>query len=188
MLVAGVDESGCGSLVGSVVAAAVILTSLQVQLIPGLADSKLLSQKKRFDLYKKIMKYSLTWSVGYSSILEIDQLNILQARLLAIKRAIYNLTIIPDLVLIDGNIAPNIKDISCQTLINGDKTTPIISAASIVAKITRDHDMLMLDCLYPQYGFLYNKGYPTNFHLKQLDCFGPTFYHRKSFAPVKYMI
>lgn len=187
-IIAGVDESGCGSLVGSVIAAAVILTPSQIQLIPGLADSKVLSVRKRLILYKNIIEHALDWSIGYSSIEEIDRLNILQARLLAIKRAVYNLIIKPDLVLVDGNHAPNFKNVSHQCLIKGDKLIPSISAASIIAKVIRDYSISLLDPFYPRYGFIRHKGYPTNFHLKQLNLYGPTVYHRKSFAPIKYMI
>lgn len=188
MLIAGVDESGCGSLVGSVIAAAVIFTSFQVKLVPGLADSKILNTKKRLKLYQDIKKHTLNWSLGYSSVEEIDHLNILQARLLAIKRAIYNLSIKPDLVLIDGNRSPDLKNIFYQCLIKGDKTVPIISAASIMAKVIRDYYISIIDSVYPEYGFSSHKGYPTNFHIKQLYLYGPTLFHRKSFAPIKYMI
>lgn len=187
-LTAGVDESGCGSLAGSVVASAVILTPIQIQLIPRLADSKTVNVKERLKLYENIIKYALTWSLGCASIEEIDRLNILRARLLAMKRAIYNLSIKPDLVLIDGNHAPKLENITYQCIIKGDKTVPSISAASILAKVTRDYDISILDFLYPQYGFIRHKGYPTALHLKQLNLYGPTLYHRKSFSPVKYMI
>lgn len=188
ILIAGVDESGCGSLIGSVVAAAVIFDPLQTQLIPGLADSKTLNTKKRSALYKDIIKNALTWSLGYASAKEIDYLNILQARLLAIKRAVYSLSIKPDLVLIDGNQAPNLGNTSYQCFIKGDKTIPIISAASIIAKVARDHDMSILNDLYPKYGLIRHKGYPTKLHLKQLHMYGPTVYHRNSFSPIKHMI
>lgn len=188
ILIAGVDESGCGSLVGSVIAAAVILTPFQIQSIFGLKDSKVLHSKKRLSIYKNIIKHALTWSIGYSSVEEIENLNILQARLLAMKRAVHNLSIKPDLVLIDGNYAPNLENMFYQCFIKGDTMVPIISAASIIAKVTRDHEMLMLHTLYPKYGLIYHKGYPTSLHLKKLYLYGPTPYHRKTFSPIKYML
>lgn len=188
MIIAGVDESGCGSLVGSVVVSAVILTKLQIKLISGLMDSKILNKKKRLFLYENIKKYALNWSIGYASNDEIDNMNVLQARLLAMRRAINNLSVKPDIALIDGNRAPDLKNVRYQCIIKGDKIIPVISAASIIAKVTRDQDMLILDVLYPKYGLAHHKGYPTNFHLKQLNLYGPTIYHRKSFAPIKYMI
>lgn len=189
--IAGVDEVGCGSLVGSVVAASVILYPeiiMQKQLFFRLFDSKILNEKKRLRLYKSIQKYSFDWSVGYASVTEIDCLNILKARLLAMERSIYNLSVIPDLVLVDGNYVPRLKNIFCQCFVKGDSRIPMISAASIIAKVTRDKDMMILDNKYPKYRFAQNKGYPTNYHLQQLKLYGPTIYHRKSFAPIKYMI
>lgn len=186
-LIAGVDEVGCGSLVGSVVAAAVIFHPSQ--LIYGLTDSKTLNQNQRFRIYKNIIKCSLTWSLGYSNVLEIDSLNILNARLLAIKRAVDNLFIEPDLILIDGNYSPRFDKIPYQCFYKGDARISIIGAASIIAKVTRDQDMIMLNEKYPEYGFSKNKGYPTVFHLKQLKLHGPiSGFHRKSFSPIKYKI
>lgn len=186
-LIAGVDESGCGSLVGPVIAAAVIFYS--TPLIYGLADSKILSNHKRFNLYKKIIRYALTWSIGCASVIEIDRLNIFNARLLAMKRAVNNLSINPDLILVDGKHSPRFKKISYQCFCKGDVYIPIISAASIIAKVIRDRNMAMLDIWYPKYGFSQNKGYPTVFHLKQLKLYGPILkHHRKSFSPIKYMI
>lgn len=186
-LIAGVDEAGCGSLVGPVIAAAVIFHP--DQLIYGLTDSKTLSEKRRLNLYKKIIKYAINWSVGYANVNEIDQLNILNARLLAIKRAIKNLSIDPDLILVDGTRSPRFKKIFYQCFIKGDARIPIISAASIIAKVTRDYAMCMLDTQYPKYGFIKHKGYPTFFHIKQLKIYGPILgHHRQSYSPIKYMI
>lgn len=183
-LIAGVDEVGCGSLVGSVVAAAVIFHP--DQLIYGLADSKVLSQRRRLDLYRKIVQYALAWSIGCANATEIDQLNILNARLLAMNRAVSNLSISPDLILVDGKYSPKFKKISYQCFCKGDAYIPIIGAASIIAKVTRDRDMIKLDMQYPEYGFAKHKGYPTVFHLKQLRLHGPILLHyRKSFSPVK---
>lgn len=187
ILVAGVDEAGCGALAGSVIAAAVIFKSIQIQFISNLVDSKTLSKKKRLNVYKKIIQNALTWSVGSANVMEIDSLNILQARLLAMKRAVYNLSIKPSLILIDGNFAPTLNNVSYQCFIKGDIRIPVISAASIIAKVTRDFSMILLDKKYPEYGFSKNKGYPTHFHLKQLKLHGPTLCHRQSFSPIKYM-
>lgn len=187
MLIAGVDEAGCGALAGSVIASAVILKPTSIQLISDLADSKMLGVKRRLKVYENILKNALTWSLGSANVIEIDSLNILQARLLAIKRAIDNLSITPDLVLIDGNYAVNLNNIYCQCFIKGDVVIPVISAASIIAKVVRDFSMICLDKKYPKYGFSRNKGYPTSFHIKQLKLYGPVLCHRKSFAPVKYM-
>lgn len=186
-LIAGVDEAGCGALAGSVIAAAVILQPNQMQLISGLSDSKILSRKQRLYIYESIIKHALTWSIGSASVIEIDSLNILQARLLAMKRAICNLSVKPYLVLVDGNRSPILNNIHCQCIVKGDAVVPLISAASIIAKVTRDFSMIFLDKKYPKYGFDQNKGYPTRFHLKQLKLNGPTECHRKSFSPVKYM-
>ncbi|URJ30815.1 ribonuclease HII [Candidatus Blochmannia vicinus (nom. nud.)] len=185
-LIAGVDEAGCGSLAGSVIAAAVILHPTQP--VFGLADSKKLSNNKRFNLYKNIIQNSLDWGIGSANVAEIDRFNILQARLLAMKRAVQNLSIAPDLILIDGNHAPKFVETPYQCFKKGDSRIPIISAASIIAKVTRDQDMVMLDIQYPKYGFAQNKGYPTAFHLNQLELYGPISHHRKSFAPIKHKI
>lgn len=186
-LIAGVDEVGCGSLAGPVVAAAVIF--YPISFICKLADSKKLNKNQRSNLYKNITKYALTWSLGYVDVAEIDRFNIFNARLLAMKRAVNNLSIYPDLILVDGNTSPIFKKISYQCFNKGDAYIPIISAASIIAKVIRDRDMIILDTQYPKYGFSKNKGYPTAFHLQQLKLYGPILgHHRKSFAPIKYMM
>lgn len=186
-LIAGVDEVGCGSLAGPVVAAAVIFHP--DQLIYGLFDSKSLCKNQRLYIYKKIVRYALIWSIGYANVIEIDQFNILNARLLAMRRAIDNLSIKPDLILVDGNCSPKFKNVSHQCFCKGDTRISVIGAASIIAKVVRDHDMIMLDVQYPKYGFLKHKGYPTVFHLQQLKLYGPILlHHRKSFFPIKNMI
>ncbi|ADV33686.1 ribonuclease HII [Candidatus Blochmanniella vafra str. BVAF] len=191
ILIAGVDEVGCGALMGPIIASAVIFPPFNNQKkinVAGLVDSKTLNSKKRVKLYKDIQKYSLSWSIGVVSVSEIDKLNVLKARLLAMKRAVLNLSIIPDLILVDGNKAPFFKNIFYQCFIKGDVYIPIISAASIIAKVIRDRAMIILNTQYPQYGLNHNKGYPTNFHIQQLYFYGPTIYHRKTFSPVKHMI
>jgi len=163
-LIAGVDESGCGSLVGSVIAAAVILHAIQP--ISGLSDSNTLNKNKRLNLYKNIIKNALAWSIGYVDVTEIDRSNILEARLLAMKRAVHNLSVKPDLILINGNRSPGFTEIPYQCFNKGDARIASIGAASIIAKVTCDQDMIILDKQYPKYGFAQNKGYPTFFSLK----------------------
>ncbi|MEQ2018160.1 ribonuclease HII [Photorhabdus bodei] len=181
-LIAGVDEVGRGPLVGAVVTAAVILDPLQP--IVGLADSKKLSEKRREALYLEITEKALCWSLGRAEPAEIDQLNILHATMLAMQRAVANLPISPEYVLIDGNRCPKLP-MPAQAVIKGDGLVAEISAASIVAKVTRDREMAELDQLFPEYGFAKHKGYPTAFHLEKLVWLGATEHHRKSFAPVK---
>ena len=184
MIVVGVDEAGRGPLVGSVVAGAVILPNEFY--LPELTDSKKLSEKKREALYELITK-QCQWSVGESSPDEIDQINILQATMLAMKRAVENLNIQYNQVLVDGNRCPDLQN--CTAIIKGDLTEPVISAASIVAKVTRDRQMLELDKQYPEYGFAKHKGYGTKMHLEALNEFGPIAgQHRTSFAPIKRLI
>ncbi|MDR3492799.1 MAG: ribonuclease HII [Gammaproteobacteria bacterium] len=180
-LIAGVDEAGRGPLAGAVVAAAVILDPLNP--IVGLNDSKLLSEKKRELLFTLIQEKALAWAIGRAEAHEIDQINILQATLLAMQRAIAGLKIIPTLALIDGNCAPKLA-CETRTIIQGDKTEPAISAASILAKVTRDREMLVLDQEFPQYGFAKHKGYPTKDHLAALEAHGISVIHRRSYAPV----
>lgn len=181
-LVAGVDEVGRGPLCGPVVTAAVILDPHNP--IIGLNDSKKISEKKRNLLFDEIQQKALAWSIARADVPEIDELNILQATLLAMKRAIESLSIQPKLALIDGNKCPN-TPIPCQAVIQGDATVPAIAAASILAKVSRDREMITLDTQYPGYGIATHKGYPTAFHLEALKRLGPTAIHRHSFAPVR---
>lgn len=179
---AGVDEAGRGPLAGDVYAAAVILDTHHH--IDGLADSKTLSEKKRIELAEQIKAHALSWSIAIATVEEIDQLNILQATLLAMKRAVEGLSIQPELAWVDGNQPPRL---SCrvQTIIKGDAIVPAISAASILAKTARDHDLQRLHLLYPQYAFDQHKGYGTALHLARLKQYGPSPVHRRSFAPVR---
>ena len=179
---AGVDEVGRGPLAGSVVAAAVILPPDFPDI--GLRDSKKLSAKKRDHLYDIIMMKATAVSVGQASVAEIDQLNILHASMLAMRRAIMTLTVTPQLVLVDGNRLPKMP-YPGQAIIGGDDTVAQISAASIIAKVTRDRAMIELDKQYPLYGFAQHKGYGTKQHLAALKAHGITPEHRLSFAPVK---
>ena len=180
--IAGVDEVGRGPLVGAVVTAAVILDPKQP--IIGLVDSKKLSQKRREALYIEIQNKVLCWSIGRAEPEEIDKINILQATFLAMRRAVAALTIMPDIVLVDGNRSP-LFPVPSQAIVKGDSLVPEISAASILAKVTRDREMRELDNFYPEYGFAQHKGYPTAFHLEKLVQHGATQFHRKSFAPVR---
>jgi ribonuclease HII len=179
---AGVDEAGRGPLAGDVYAAAVILDSNQM--IDGLADSKVLSEKKRELLAQQIQTQALCWSVAVATVEEIDRLNILQATLLAMKRAVEGLSIQPDLAWVDGNQSPRLN-CRVQTIIKGDALVPAISAASILAKTARDHDLKRLHALYPQYAFDQHKGYGTALHMARLKQYGPSPVHRRSFAPVR---
>lgn len=180
-LIAGVDEAGRGPLAGSVMAAAVILSP--EDLIPGLMDSKKLTEKKRDQLFDLIYARALAVGVGRAEVEEIDRINILQASLLAMKRAVENLKIAPKLAIIDGNCCPKLL---CETraIVRGDQTEPAISAASIIAKVLRDREMQQLDLQYPLYGFAQHKGYGTQMHLAALKEHGPCLIHRRSFAPV----
>lgn len=186
MWVAGVDEAGRGPLVGSVVAAAVILDPNQP--ILGLTDSKKLSEKKREQLFIEIQQKSLAWSIAEASHLEIDELNILQATFLAMRRAVDGLSTIPHLVRVDGN--QHIQGISlpCESIVGGDFLHQEISAASILAKVTRDRQMVLLDEQYPMYGFAKHKGYPTKAHMLAITQHGVIPEHRQSYKPVKKVI
>ncbi|MCG9750724.1 ribonuclease HII [Vibrio brasiliensis] len=181
-LVAGVDEVGRGPLVGDVVTAAVILDPNNP--IEGLNDSKKLSEKKRLALLPEIKEKALAWSVGRCSPEEIDQLNILQATMVAMQRAIAGLGVQPDLALIDGNRCPELP-MDSQAVVKGDLRVAEISAASIIAKVVRDQEMEELDKLHPQFGFAKHKGYPTKAHFEAIEQHGVIDQHRKSFKPVK---
>lgn len=183
MLIAGVDEAGRGPLVGSVVAAAVILDPNNP--IEGLNDSKKVSEKKREKLFIEIKEKALAWAIAEASHTEIDELNILQASLLAMRRAVEALNIKPEHVLVDGNKVPQGLTMSCDAIVGGDALHAEISAASILAKVTRDHDMVALDEKYPQYGFAKHKGYPTKAHFEAIEEHGVIDQHRRSYAPVK---
>ena len=181
MLVCGVDEAGRGPLVGAVFAAAVILDPARP--IIGLADSKKLSEKRREQLEIEIKECSLAWCIAYASAVEIDRLNILQATLLAMQRAVSGLAIQPGRALIDGNRCPQLA-MEAQAIVKGDATVAEISAASILAKTARDADMRLLHARFPQYGFDRHKGYPTAAHFSALQQHGACPEHRRSFAPV----
>lgn len=180
--IAGIDEAGRGPLAGPVIAAAVILP-LDI-IIPDLNDSKQLTEKKREALFELIYGQALAIGVGRAEVEEIDRINILQATLLAMKRAVENLSVTPHLALVDGNCCPQL---SCETraIIRGDETELAISAASIIAKVTRDREMLRWDAEFPQYGFAQHKGYATRAHYAALQKHGPSAIHRRSFAPVR---
>ena len=180
-IVAGVDEAGRGPLAGPVIAAAVILDSKKQ--IDGLRDSKKLTSKKRLLLSEKIKLNACAWSLGRAEVSEIDKINILQASLLAMKRAIEGLKINPDIVLIDGKYTPDIR-FKKEAIVNGDNLIPVISAASIIAKVERDNEMIAFDKIYPGYGFSSHKGYPTRQHIESLERLGITNIHRLTFSPV----
>lgn len=184
--ICGVDEAGRGPLVGSVVAGAVVLNPNHP--IEGLRDSKKLSPAKREFLFEQIVSNAKAWGIGEASAQEIDQVNILQATMLAMRRAIEDLTTRlgtwPDKALIDGNRCPELP-IPAEAIVRGDSKEPAISAASILAKVTRDRQMMVLHEQYPQYGFAQHMGYPTEFHFAALKQFGACGQHRRSFSPVR---
>jgi len=184
-VIAGVDEVGRGCIVGPVVAAAVILTPDYP--ILGLTDSKKLTAKKREILALEIKQHAMAWAIGRAEASEIDNINILQASLLAMKRAVKSLAIAPTWLKVDGNQYPNI---ACpgETIIQGDLLVAEISAASILAKVYRDNEMLVLDALYPGYEFSRHKGYPTQLHKEKLSQLGVIKQHRRSFAPIKVLL
>lgn len=182
VICAGVDEAGRGPLAGPVVAAAVILDPERP--IRGLADSKKLSPSRREALAEQLQTHVIAWSLGRAEVEEIDQLNILQASLLAMSRAVARLAVRPMLVLVDGNRAPTVA-CEVRAIVRGDATVAEISAASILAKVARDHEMLELDRRYPGYGFAVHKGYPTKEHLLALRELGVSDVHRRSFGPVR---
>jgi ribonuclease HII len=180
-VIAGVDEAGRGPLAGPVMAAAVILDPERP--IEGLRDSKKLSAKKRETLAEQILEHALAFAVCRAEVEEIDRLNILRASLLAMERALKSLTIQPGKVLVDGTHAPD-SIWPVETIIKGDDKVPEIAAASILAKVMRDREMLRLDREYPEYGFARHKGYPTRLHIEALRQYGVLPIHRKSFRPV----
>ncbi|NJD25505.1 MAG: ribonuclease HII [Betaproteobacteria bacterium] len=180
-LVCGVDEAGRGPLAGPVVAAAVILDPARA--ITGLDDSKKLSEKRRDALAAAIRAQALAWAVAEADVAEIDRLNILQATLLAMQRAVAGLAVRPERALVDGNRCPRL-DIPVEAVVKGDGKIAAIAAASILAKTVRDAGMRALDAAYPQYGFARHMGYPTAAHCRALQEHGPTPAHRRSFGPV----
>lgn len=180
-MICGVDEAGRGPLAGAVFAAAVILNPARP--IHGLADSKKLSEKRREALEIEIKEFSLCWAIASASAEEIDRLNILQASLLAMQRAVAGLKLQPRRALIDGNRCPQLA-MASQAIVGGDATVPEISAASILAKTARDAEMRLLHVRFPQYGFAQHKGYPTVAHIEALQLHGVCPEHRRSFGPV----
>jgi ribonuclease HII len=184
-LIGGVDEAGRGPLAGAVFAACVVLNPANK--IEGITDSKKLSEKKRNRLAYLIKKNSMAWAVASASVEEIDRINILQASLLAMKRAVESLPFLPDKILVDGMHSPKLN-LQTQTIIKGDSLVPEISAASILAKTTRDAEMYCLHKSFPDYGFDQHKGYPTKKHLEALKIHGISIVHRRSFSPVRKLI
>jgi len=184
-LVAGVDEVGRGPLAGPVVAAAVILDPARP--IPGLADSKKLSERRRERLADQIRAQALAWALGRAEVEEIDRVNILQASLLAMQRAVEALAVAPHSALVDGNRLPRLA-CEARAIVGGDASEAAISAASIVAKVARDREMVELDAVHPGYGLARHKGYPTRQHLEALRCLGVTPIHRRSFGPVRRLL
>ena len=184
--VCGVDEAGRGPLVGAVVAGAVVLDPNKP--ISGLKDSKKLTAAKREFLYEQILENAKAWGVGEASPAEIDQINILQATMLAMRRAVEDLSIRlgswPDKALVDGNRCPELP-IAAEAIVKGDAKEPAISAASIVAKVTRDRQMMRLHKQFPEYGFAQHMGYPTEAHFAALKQYGACSEHRRSFSPVR---
>ena len=185
LIIAGVDEAGRGSLVGPVFAASVILDPKRP--IDGLADSKILSVAKRNSLYVIIKEVALSWSIAQASVDEIDELNILQASLLAMQRAVYGLACQPDEVLVDGNHLPKLS-MPAQAIVKGDSKVQAISAASILAKVERDKLMVNFNQKYPDFSFHLHKGYGTRQHLREIEQFGFLTVHRRTFNPVRTML
>ena len=184
-IICGVDEVGRGPLAGPVVAAAVILDPARP--INGLMDSKKLSEKRREALNEEIQEKAVAWSIARANIEEIDRLNILHASLLAMKRAVEQLSVSPDHAMIDGNKIPALA-CSAEAIVGGDNSVACISAASIIAKVARDREMVELDQHFPGYGLAKHKGYPTKQHILALEQLGVTEIHRRSFGPVKRLL
>jgi len=182
MIEAGVDEAGRGPIAGPVFAAAVILGKKHS--IPYLNDSKKISEKKREIIAEDIKVNAASWSIGISTAKEVDDINILNASLLAMRRAIEGLDMKPDLISVDGQFSPE-TDLKVRTIIKGDQSNENIMAASIIAKVYRDNYMKELDNSFPEYGFKQHKGYPTKMHLEALELYGLTLEHRLSFKPVR---
>ena len=194
-LAVGLDEAGRGPLAGAVVAAAVIFPknkSLEEMGLQELTDSKKLTEKKRERLFPIIQEQALAWSIAWADHSEIDAINILQASLLSMTRSLQDLPIIAEQILVDGNKLPRIPDAwqesEAYAIVKGDLLVPVISAASVLAKVTRDHQLLELHEKYPNYGFAQHKGYPTKAHLAMLVEHGPCPQHRRSFAPVRKLL
>ncbi len=181
MPLAGVDEVGRGPLAVPVVAAAVILDTAKP--VSGIKDSKKLTHNRRVALSEQIKQHAHAYAIGRAEVEEIDSINILQASLLAMKRAVENLAIVPKCVLVDGNHKPDIT-IESFAIVKGDSLVEAISAASILAKVERDMEMMALDNIYPGYGFAKHKGYPTKVHMEAISSLGVTDIHRRSFAPI----
>ena len=184
-LIAGVDEAGRGPLIGSVVAAAVILDPSQP--IEGLNDSKKLTAKKREKLFEEIQQKALAWSIAEASHEEIDEINILQATMLAMQRAVAGLKVQADLVRIDGNRCPDLS-LPCEAVVGGDALHQEISAASILAKVARDRQMQELDAEYPAYGSAKHNGYPTKAHMEAIEVHGVLAQHRRSYKPIRQIL
>ncbi|RYU63019.1 ribonuclease HII [Methylolobus aquaticus] len=182
-LIAGIDEAGRGALAGPVIAAAV-LWDPATGAIEGLDDSKRLPPMRREVMEGLIKDRAVAWAIGRAEAGEVDRVNVLEASMLAMERAYRSLTVVPDEVLVDGNRFP---PLGCngRAVVGGDGTIPTIMAASILAKVARDREMVLLDALYPHYGFLQHKGYPTQAHRQRLLAIGPCAVHRRTFAPVR---
>ena len=185
LLTAGVDEAGRGPLAGPVIAAAVILDPQKP--VSGIADSKKLKANQRETLSGLIQQRALAWAIGRAEVEEIDRINILQATLLAMSRAVAALPLAAQHLLVDGNHCPQVA-CRVEAVIGGDASIPVIGAASILAKVARDREMVALDALYPGYGFAVHKGYPTQAHLQALSRLGICKIHRRSFSPVKRLL
>jgi ribonuclease HII len=184
-LICGVDEAGRGPLAGAVYAAAVILDPARP--IPGINDSKKLSEKKRDQLAIEIKRHALAWAIASSSVEEIDEINILQASLLAMKRAVESLQQVPDMIQVDGLHCPCVS-MPAEAIVQGDSKVTAIAAASILAKTARDAEMMQLHEIYPQYDFARHKGYPTTYHMECLILHGVSPVHRRSYAPIRKLL